>query len=367
MRQRLFDGDKADIAGFLNFYLNEAHRDGGAAGCTVAALAGDAARKSPELQAQFRKQIESNLDDLERRTGARRQQAPARDRTAALEHTLRRLDDGARGGRFALVARSPAQPYASRRSALAGAEKKTRTPNQGETIDFSRSNRIDRRCVPRGVQFMPHRHHKARQTLLRGSGRFPAWLFPLNPPGEGREQAHRTVGRSCTCRLAGWRSPRRSSTICSLRPTGIRTCIRRCPTIVLRGRASRPLCLRLLSLCPAGQGRPENAALAGLPAAYIIQQVAEIKSGARGSAWHGGPYRPIDLMRDVAANATDPDVAAAAEYFSAQIAAPPRHSARASRGYRECASSAGSTPSIRAVAMRRSASDSSNGLPTQPP
>jgi TetR/AcrR family transcriptional repressor of nem operon len=64
MRQRLFDGDKPDIAGFLDFYLNEAHRDGRAGGCTVAALAGDAARKSPELQAQFRKQIESNLKDL---------------------------------------------------------------------------------------------------------------------------------------------------------------------------------------------------------------------------------------------------------------------------------------------------------------
>jgi TetR/AcrR family transcriptional repressor of nem operon len=64
MRQRLFDGEKPDIGGFLDFYLNEAHRDGRAAGCTVAALAGDAARKSPDLQAQFRKQIESNLKDL---------------------------------------------------------------------------------------------------------------------------------------------------------------------------------------------------------------------------------------------------------------------------------------------------------------
>jgi TetR/AcrR family transcriptional regulator, transcriptional repressor for nem operon len=64
MRQHMFDGDQADIAGLLNFYLNEAHRDGRAAGCTVAALAGDAARKSPELQARFRKQIESTLDDL---------------------------------------------------------------------------------------------------------------------------------------------------------------------------------------------------------------------------------------------------------------------------------------------------------------
>jgi TetR/AcrR family transcriptional repressor of nem operon len=64
MRQRLFDGEKPDIGGFLDFYLNAAHRDGRASGCTVAALAGDAARKSPDLQAQFRKQIESSLKDL---------------------------------------------------------------------------------------------------------------------------------------------------------------------------------------------------------------------------------------------------------------------------------------------------------------
>src|SRR5271154_2389211 len=33
MRDRLFDGDKPDIAGFVDFYLDEAHRDQRAAGC----------------------------------------------------------------------------------------------------------------------------------------------------------------------------------------------------------------------------------------------------------------------------------------------------------------------------------------------
>jgi TetR/AcrR family transcriptional regulator, transcriptional repressor for nem operon len=64
MRQRLFNGDKPDIAGFVDFYLDEAHRDGRATGCAVAALAGDAARKSAGVQAQFREQIESNLETL---------------------------------------------------------------------------------------------------------------------------------------------------------------------------------------------------------------------------------------------------------------------------------------------------------------
>ena len=32
---------------------------------------------------------------------------------------------------------------------------------------------------------------------------------------------------------------------------------------------------------PNGQGRPENASLAGQPAAYIIEQVNEMKEGRR--------------------------------------------------------------------------------------
>jgi len=61
MRERLLDGDQPDVAGFVDFYLHESHRDARSSGCAVAALAGDAARKSPEVQAQFRRQIESNL------------------------------------------------------------------------------------------------------------------------------------------------------------------------------------------------------------------------------------------------------------------------------------------------------------------
>jgi TetR/AcrR family transcriptional repressor of nem operon len=64
LRERLFHGDKPDIAAFVDFYLDEAHRDGRAAGCAVAALAGDAPRKSADVQAQFRRQIEANVEAL---------------------------------------------------------------------------------------------------------------------------------------------------------------------------------------------------------------------------------------------------------------------------------------------------------------
>ncbi len=61
MRQRLGQEDAADLAGFVDFYLGEAHRDSRADGCAVAALAGDAARKGTRVQEQFRGQIERNL------------------------------------------------------------------------------------------------------------------------------------------------------------------------------------------------------------------------------------------------------------------------------------------------------------------
>ncbi len=64
MRERLLGGGKPNIAAFVDFYLDEAHRDGRAGGCAVAALAGDAPRKSADVQAQFRKQIERNLETL---------------------------------------------------------------------------------------------------------------------------------------------------------------------------------------------------------------------------------------------------------------------------------------------------------------
>jgi len=64
MRERLFDQAKPDVPGFVDFYLDESHRSGRAAGCAVAALAGDAPRKSADVQVQFRAQIERNLEAL---------------------------------------------------------------------------------------------------------------------------------------------------------------------------------------------------------------------------------------------------------------------------------------------------------------
>ena len=63
-----------------------------------------------------------------------------------------------------------------------------------------------------------------------------------------------------------------------------------------------------------GPGGPENSALAGLPAAYIVQQMNDYKSGARRTAV---PKRNIELMIGLAKAASDEEIAQAAAYFSA--------------------------------------------------
>jgi cytochrome c553 len=87
----------------------------------------------------------------------------------------------------------------------------------------------------------------------------------------------------------------------------------RMPSVVAHG---RPPVMFACAHChlPNGQGRPENASLAGLPADYIIQQIQEFASGRRGSSEprHG----PTFMMITVAKEAGPADVKAAATYFS---------------------------------------------------
>jgi cytochrome c553 len=63
-----------------------------------------------------------------------------------------------------------------------------------------------------------------------------------------------------------------------------------------------------------GTGGPENASLAGLPAAYIVQQIEDYKSGARKFA---GPERsPSIVMMTIAKASNTEEIKAAAAYFS---------------------------------------------------
>ena len=65
---------------------------------------------------------------------------------------------------------------------------------------------------------------------------------------------------------------------------------------------------------PNGQGRPENSSVAGLPAAYIVQQMADFKSGARKGS--DPDMRSVTAMVKLSKAASDEEVKAAAAYFS---------------------------------------------------
>lgn len=86
------------------------------------------------------------------------------------------------------------------------------------------------------------------------------------------------------------------------------------PEVVARGRSPA---VRACGVCHRadGSGGPENASLAGLPRDYIVQQMADYKSGAR---TFSGPRRgPVLLMIATATAVTNEEVQAAADYFSA--------------------------------------------------
>ncbi len=91
------------------------------------------------------------------------------------------------------------------------------------------------------------------------------------------------------------------------------------PDIVMHGRKPGVISCGYCHL-PNGQGRPENAGLAGLPAAYIVQQVADFRSGARVSS--DPRLVPPGLMDNIAKAATDEEVKAAADYFAGLVPRP---------------------------------------------
>ncbi len=85
------------------------------------------------------------------------------------------------------------------------------------------------------------------------------------------------------------------------------------PEVVAHGRKPD---VRACGYChyPNGQGRPENSSLAGLPAAYIVQQMADMRAGLRRSA--EPKMRPPAAMLAIAKASTVDEDRAAAEYFA---------------------------------------------------
>ena len=85
------------------------------------------------------------------------------------------------------------------------------------------------------------------------------------------------------------------------------------PDVVAHGRAPD---VRACGYChyPNGQGRPENSSLVGLPAAYIVQQMADLRAGQRRSA--DPNMRPPAAMLAIAKASTVEEDRAAGDYFA---------------------------------------------------
>jgi cytochrome c553 len=88
------------------------------------------------------------------------------------------------------------------------------------------------------------------------------------------------------------------------------------PDIVAKGRKPAVMACAYCHT-PTGQGRPENSALAGLPEAYIKEQLLDMRSGKRKPT---GPevYKPSWAMQALAKALTDTEIDESAKFFAQQ-------------------------------------------------
>jgi cytochrome c553 len=138
----------------------------------------------------------------------------------------------------------------------------------------------------------------------------PAWAYPMNPPDfKPRPEdgiLRRVPGSSATYSVTQLRDR-------FLAPVWHPGDHPPLPPIVAQGRQPNVFACGFCHRAD-GPGGPENSSLAGLPAAYIVQQMADYKSGARKTSV---PQRlPPTLMISLSKDITDAEVEAAAAYFS---------------------------------------------------
>jgi cytochrome c553 len=144
----------------------------------------------------------------------------------------------------------------------------------------------------------------------------PVWAYPVNPPGSKPapdDGALKHVPNSAA-----------AFTLTQLRdlfspPDWYPDSHPSMPDVVGRGNKPGQFACGFCHL-PNGLGRPENSSLAGLPADYIAQQVADFKSGARKSSEPAS--LPINFMVAVAKLVSEEDVKIAAQYFASLKPAP---------------------------------------------
>ena len=147
----------------------------------------------------------------------------------------------------------------------------------------------------------------------------PAWAYPVNPP-DFKPRADDGQVRRVPDSTAGY-------TVTQLRdlfaaPVWHPEEHPPLPPIVAQGRKPAVFACGVCHRAD-GPGGPENANIAGLPAAYIVQQMADYKSGARTTSVPG--RAPQANMIKLAKEITDAEIHEAAAYFAALK---PRHTVK---------------------------------------
>jgi cytochrome c553 len=143
----------------------------------------------------------------------------------------------------------------------------------------------------------------------------PGWAYVVNPPASASDSATKPVDDE----------PRHvRGSAAAFRPTQIGDLYAAVdwhpeehpvmPEVVARGREPELFACGYCHL-PNGQGRPENASLAGLPAAYIVRQMADFRAGRRQAS--DPRQAPVGYMVGLASKTDADEVRAAADYFSA--------------------------------------------------
>jgi len=138
----------------------------------------------------------------------------------------------------------------------------------------------------------------------------PAWAYPVNPPDFKLPPDDGTLRRVPGSDAAFTLTQLRDRFFAPDWHPGDHAPM---PEIVSRGRKPDVFACGFCHRAD-GPGGPENSNLAGLPAAYIVQQMRDFKSGARQTSV---PQRNVDLMISLSRAASDAEVEAAAAYFSA--------------------------------------------------
>ncbi|MBA2589159.1 MAG: c-type cytochrome [Alphaproteobacteria bacterium] len=146
-------------------------------------------------------------------------------------------------------------------------------------------------------------------ALAQGANTLPIWAYPVTDkafPAPDPAQARHLPGSKVSFTRAGVNDRFNA-------PDWYPDSHAKMPDVVAHGRKPGVFACGYCHL-PNGQGRPENASLAGQPAAYIVQQVADMRTGRRKSS--SDKMGSINAMMAVAKASNDAEVKIAAEYFS---------------------------------------------------